>query len=61
MTIFTIDSDNNITAWDEIPANTAGTQVFTSADEFATLAADWPGTRLVEIWNSLAGVVPVKR
>jgi hypothetical protein len=59
MTIFTIDSENNITAWDDIPAKTAGTQVFTSADEFATLAADWPSARLVKLWNSLSGVVPI--
>lgn len=61
MTTFTIDTENNITAWDARPAKTAGLEVFTSDDELATLAADWPGARLVEIWNSLTGVVPVKK
>jgi hypothetical protein len=28
---------------------------------FAKLAADWPTTRLVEIWNSLPGVNPVAK
>jgi hypothetical protein len=30
-------------------------------DQFLTLAQRWPTNRLVEIWNSLAGVKPVKR
>ena len=29
---------------------------FATAEEFATLVADWPLQRLVEVWNKLAGV-----
>ncbi|MBL8236465.1 MAG: DUF3489 domain-containing protein [Bryobacterales bacterium] len=61
MTTFTIDADNNIAAWDTLPAKTTGLEVFTTDDEFDTLATDWPGARFVEIWNSLTGVVPVKK
>ena len=61
MPIFTIDADNNITSWDSLPASNAGFEVFTSPDELATVATNWPSTRLVEIWNSLTGVVPVKK
>jgi hypothetical protein len=59
--IFTIDSENNITATasgDAIPENT---QQFGSQKELNKLAADWPAERLVEIWNSLPGVKPVKK
>lgn len=61
MPIFTIDADNNITSWDSRPAGTTDLEVFTSLDELATVATNWPSTRLVEIWNSLTGVVPVKK
>ena len=32
----------------------------TSQKQLAELAATWPAERLVEIWNSLPGVEPVK-
>jgi hypothetical protein len=64
MTTFTIDAENNITAH----AGTAerselaeGEQQFTSETELTKLAAAWPGTRLVEIWNSLPGVQEVRK
>ena len=38
----------------------AGAQPFTSQKQLAELAAAWPTVRLVEIWNSLPGVEPVK-
>jgi hypothetical protein len=59
--IFTIDSENNITATasgDAIPENT---QQFGSQKELSKLAAEWPPERLVEIWNSLPGVKPLKK
>lgn len=61
MTTFTIDADNNITAWDALPADTTGLEAFTTDNEFDAIASAWPGSRLVEIWNSLTGVVPVKK
>jgi len=64
MTTFTIDSENNITAFGT-PEEAAATtptpfDTFASQKELAELAAAWPPERLVEIWNSLAGVVAVE-
>jgi hypothetical protein len=61
MTIFTIDQDNNITACasaTEVKSNPESER-FRSAKQLAKLAAKWPASRLVEIWNSLPGVSPV--
>jgi hypothetical protein len=55
---FTIDSDNHIVAHAGIPASADNQQRFTSEKELAELAADWPGARLIEVWNSFAGVAP---
>ena len=64
MTTFTIDTENNITAFDSFEeANTidhAG-QIFTSPEEFQTITASWPYARLVETYNSLPGIVTVKK
>src|ERR1035438_1579576 len=64
MTTFTIDSDNNITAFgtpEEAAATTATPfDTFASQKELAQLAAAWPAERLVAIWNSFAGVVAVE-
>ena len=64
MTTFTIDSENNITAFgtpDEAAATkTTPFDTFASQKELAELAATWPAERLVAIWNSLAGVVAVE-
>ena len=63
MTHFTADTDNNITAHAtaaEAKAS-AGTERFSSEAALAKLAANWPATRLVEIYNSLTGVTPVKK
>lgn len=59
--IFTIDSENNITAAGTDAAIPENTQQFTSEKELGKLAADWPAERLVDIWNSLPGVKPVKK
>lgn len=54
--MFTIDADNNITAVsaaaEQIPD---GQEKFATEKELASLAANWPADRLVEIWNSFAG------
>jgi hypothetical protein len=65
MTTFTIDTDNNITAFgtpEEAAATTTTPfDTFASQKELAELAAGWPAERLVAIWNSLAGVVAVEK
>src|ERR1700677_820126 len=58
MSTFTIDSDNNIAAHAEVPAGSENLQSFKTEKELAKLAGDWPGSRLVEGWNSFAGVAP---
>jgi hypothetical protein len=65
MTTFTIDADNNITAFPTsdhaAAAVDAGAQPFGSQQELAELAAAWPAERLVAVWNSLPGDTPVKK
>ena len=65
MSTFTIDCDGNITAFasqkEAQAADIAGAEYFGSQEELAKLAAAWPGSRLVEIWNGLPGVTPVKK
>ena len=62
---FTIDTENNITAYAsraEAPAKfDTGIEHFNSEKDLAQLAGSWPMARLVEIWNSLTGVIPVKK
>ena len=63
MTTFTIDADNNVTAFaSREEAEAAGiADYFGSQDEFTKLAASWPSNRLITLWNSLPGVTPVKK
>ncbi len=63
MKIFTIENQtNNITAHatKRDAADVPNTESFNSAEKLAKLAANWPTARLVEIWNSLPGAVPVQ-
>jgi hypothetical protein len=64
MKTFTIDAENDITAFatpDLAAASVAaGAQAFGNQQELAELAASWPAGRLIEVWNSLPGVKPVK-
>src|SRR5437763_3876550 len=55
---FTIDSENNIVAHSGLPAGADESQSFSTAKELAKLTAGWPISRLVETWNSFAGVAP---
>src|SRR6266849_10599934 len=62
MTIFTIDSENHIAAHGSASEVTdKSCEQFTSEKELAQLAAAWPGSRLVDIWNRIPGLRPVKR
>jgi hypothetical protein len=55
---FTINTENNIAALSDLPAGAAPSNAFTSEKELAKVTADWPISRLVETWNSFAGVAP---
>ena len=61
---FTIDAENNITAYatpEEAAAATATPfDSFSSQKELGELAKAWPAERLVAIWNSLPGVTAVE-
>jgi hypothetical protein len=58
MATFTIDSDNNIAAHAGTPASADNLESFATEKELAKAAAGWPAARLVETWNSFAGVTP---
>ncbi len=58
MATFTIDSENNIAAHAAVPANLDNLRAFAAERELAKLAAEWPGSRLVEVSNSFAGGAP---
>jgi hypothetical protein len=64
MTTFTIDEQNNISAFasqeEASAATTTPFDSFSSQKELAELAKTWPAERLVAIWNSLTGVTPVE-
>ena len=65
MTTFTIDSDNNITAFGSAEEAAAATTTpfdsFASQKQLAELLAGWPAERPVALWNTLPGVEPVER
>jgi hypothetical protein len=58
MPTFTIDNDNNITAFTATEPVPEGHQRFTTEKELSKLSAGWPIARFVEVWNSFAGVPP---
>src|SRR6476469_4568444 len=65
MKTFTIDNDNNISVFaskkEAAAACTTPFDPFASASELAELAAKWPASRLVEIWNGIPGVSAVSK
>jgi hypothetical protein len=58
MSTFTIDSDNSVMALAGPPAGADQSQSFSTAKELAKLTTEWPVSRLVDTWNSFAGVSP---
>jgi hypothetical protein len=60
MSTFLIDAENNITALDS-PDHAEAGQTFTSEDELGQLFAAWPASRLIEVWNSIPGLTPVRK
>ena len=62
---FTIDAENNISAFatpeEAAAATTTPFDSFSTEQELAELAGQWPAERLVAILNSLPGETPVKK
>src|SRR5437763_1621856 len=64
MTTFTIDEQNNITAFgsaEDAAATETPFDSFSTEKELVALVSGWPAERLVAIWNGLPGVEPVKK
>ena len=62
MTTFTIDADNSITAFGtKQEAEGAQGESFSTQQELAELAGKWPANRLLEVWNGIPGLSPVKK
>ena len=63
MTLFTMDPDNHIRAFASAAEarRTPESERFRSAADLKKLARNWPATRLIEIWNGLPGVTPVRK
>ena len=64
MKTFTIEKEtNNIIAHatQQDAAGVVNAESFSSTEELAELAANWPAPRLIEIWNSIPGNTPVKK
>jgi len=63
MSSFVIDSENNITNCSEgnqVP-DIPGSDRFSTIEEFRRLAEAWPLGRLVEVWNGIPGLTPIKK
>src|SRR5713101_3322113 len=60
MKTYTIDTENSITAHASNHEADDG-HSFGSQQELATLVAEWPANRLIEVWNGIPGLTPVKK
>jgi hypothetical protein len=63
--VFLLRAEDTLTAFsaeaDARGALADGDALFGSPDDLKRITADWPSTRLVQLWNSIPGVVPVKK
>jgi Protein of unknown function (DUF3489) len=59
--IYTIDERNDIAIHPEGVDPAEGVSQFRSQAELAALGAKWPSSRLLDIWNRLPNVTPVKK
>src|SRR6266436_8205914 len=60
MTTYTIDTENSITAHASKQEAGEG-ESFSTQQELASLVAEWPADRLIEVWNGIPGLTPVKK
>jgi Protein of unknown function (DUF3489) len=61
MTTYTIDTENSITAFASAKQAEGQGESFSNQQELAALTAEWPVNRLIEIWNGIPGLTPVKK
>lgn len=63
MKTFSIDAENNIAVHTSAKQATAveNAECFHDEAHLTEIAAAWPASRLIEIWNSIPGVTPVKK
>jgi hypothetical protein len=55
MSVFCITEDNQVKVFASRREVPGGAETFQSEKELGGLAAQWPSSRLVEIWNQLTG------
>jgi len=60
MTTYTIGTENSITAHASKQEAGVG-ESFSSQQELASLVTEWPAARLIEVWNGIPGLSPVKK
>ena len=60
MKTYLIDAENSITVLGERQTDFEG-EIFSSQKELADLAAKWPGNRLLDVYNGIPGLAPVKK
>ena len=60
MKTYTIDPENSITAFASKQEAGEG-ESFSNPQELASLVAEWPADRLIEVWNGIPGLTPVKK
>jgi hypothetical protein len=60
MKTYTIDTENSITAY-ATKQDGCEFESFSNQQELASLVAEWPTDRLIEIWNGIPGLAPVKK
>jgi Protein of unknown function (DUF3489) len=58
---FTIDDQNHIAIHSEGAEPAHGSVHFRSQQELEALAAKWPTSKLVDLWNRIPGTAPVKK
>ena len=60
MIAYAIDTENSITAFATKQEAGEG-KSFSTQEELANLVAEWPPDRLIEVWNGIPGLTPVKK
>jgi hypothetical protein len=60
MKTYTIDTENSIKPHASKQEAGEG-ESFSSQLELASLVAEWPTDRLIEVWNGIPGPTPVKK